>query len=165
MAVKPSSWSKLDKDSARKAAVPIEFFDIGWDRRVRWHYYQASAVQLRHSESLSNLIYALDLLPAMLKHGAENDDLITFASQRTIFPQQAFHFPQLKKRAQNAVNAYLAKFPPTPPTTPLPEYFGERPDKRSEREQGGPWGTVCILFPHFFALLVYICFLWVTCFA
>jgi hypothetical protein len=115
-------------------------------------------------EAMSNLIYALDHLPELLKYAEDNDELITFA-RRHIFPQQAFRFPRLQKRAQNAVNSYLVRFPANPPATPRPECFGEGSDEPWGKNPGGTWNKIFILFLHFLAFLVYICFLWVTCFA
>jgi len=163
MAIKPAR-SKLDKGGG--AGVPIEHcFNIVF--RSRWHYDRRSVVQHLHYDSLSNLIYVLDRLPTLLKHAAEDKDLIAFVSRHTIFPQQAFHIPRLRERAQNAVNVYLAKFPQAanPPPIPLPECFVEGPDERWEHKLGRLWDKICILFPHFLAFLVYICFFWVTFFA
>jgi hypothetical protein len=158
MAIKRSR-SKLDKDYAG-AGVPIEWC---FNSRVRLRYYQPDIHQ--HGQSLFNFIYALDRLPTLLKHAAENEDLITFASRHTIFPKQAFHFHRLKKRAQNAVNAYLARFPPHHPAIPASEHFGEEPDRRCGHRPGSPWDTIFLLFPHLLAFVVYIFFFWVTFFA
>jgi len=126
MAIK-SLQSELDKNDA-SAAVPIEYC---FDRNVRWYFLDKMGLS-RDCKTLFSLIYVLDRLPTFLKHAAENDDLIIFARRHTIFPQEAFHFPQLLKHAQKAVNAYFAKFPATPPANLLPESFSEGPYKRSE---------------------------------
>jgi hypothetical protein len=165
MAIKRSP-PKLDKDDLR-AGVPIELCldntrarDFQWF--WKWEFFEDQAQDRR---PLSNLIYVLDRLPTLLKHAAENHDLITFASQRTIFPQQAFCFPRLRKRAQNALNAYLTRFPATPPAIPVPEYRSEGPGEHWERKLRIPWDRISISFPRILAFSVYICFLWVTCFA
>jgi hypothetical protein len=160
MAIKPSQ-SKLYKSDA-ETGVPIEFCfnDIHRSQWLRWHFDPLSAI---HYDSIFNLLYVLDRLPTLLKHAAEDNDLIAFASQHTIFPQQAFHFPGLTTRAQNAINAYLAKFAANPPVIPLPEYVG--PDKRWEYKLGSPWNRIFVLFPHFLAFIVFICFLSIPCFA
>jgi len=142
-----------------RTAVPIElcFNFVGF-------FYRPDTYEER--QSLLNLIYALDRVPTLLKHAAENEDLIMFASRHTIFPPQAFYFPRLRRRAQNAVNAYLAKFPAHPPASiSLSEHFGEGHDERCGHRPRNPWDRICVLFPHLLAFLVYICFLWITCFA
>jgi hypothetical protein len=157
MAINPSR-SKLDKDDAR-AEVQIDLLlnNVRRLRQIHWGFFH---VQLPDRQLILNLIYIVDRLPTLLKHAAENEDLITFVSRRTIFPQQAFCFPRLRKRAQKAVNAYLARFPATPLAIPLLESS----DERREGNLGKPWDRISILFPHFLAFLVYLCFLWVTFF-
>jgi len=153
MAIQPSR-SKLERDDAR-ARVPK------WCFSVRFHCYQPGRV-IHRRELLSNLIYALDHLPALLKHAAENDDLITFASRHSIFPQQAFRFPQLRKQAQNAVNAYLFRFLGNSPAVPFTNSITDGPDEHWQNKPGSAWDRITNLFSY---VLMYICFLWVTWFA